>query len=131
MDDQYTVWSVLVVFFIVMAIYMIPTIVAFHRQHPSRWFIGLVNFVFGCSIIGWFGSLIWASHAFHKSPSGSNGGETGLNIFINDVSAAEKSAISNDAVQSLTRLKSLLDQGVISDAEFTAMKNKYLLLAMQ
>lgn len=116
---------------VLFALYMLPTIIAFHRQHPNRWFIGLVNFVFGCSVIGWLGSLIWACHAFLRSPEGDNGGETGLNIFINDTNKVERSQLNSDALDNIAKLKSLLDQGIINNDEFTKMKSKYIDAAMR
>lgn len=116
---------------VVLALYMLPTIIAFHRVHPNRWLIGLVNFVFGCSVIGWVGSLIWACHAFLKSPTGNNGGETGLNLFINDVSASDRAHISDEALDNLVKLKSLREQNVISEDEFRTMKARYINLSLQ
>ena len=70
-------------------LYFLPSIIAFNRHHANRWPILLVNTVFGTTVIGWFGSLIWAFHAVHKpvnTPVGqqSPGGQSGLNIFAND-----------------------------------------------
>lgn len=65
--------------------YMFPTIVAFGRGHPNRWVIGLLNFVFGATVLGWVGCLIWAFHRIHSPKSGgSTGGESGLNLYAND-----------------------------------------------
>src|ERR1700712_3530260 len=68
-------------------IYIIPTLVAFHRNHPNRWLILAINVAFGATIIGWIGPLVWALNVAHRSnePNGSHGGESGLNIFINDI----------------------------------------------
>lgn len=69
---------------ILLAIYLIPLIVAFVRHHPNRWAIAAINVALGGTGIAWLGSLVWAMGAVHKSPTGSNGGESGLNLFIND-----------------------------------------------
>ncbi len=75
---------VLLIVVIGLIIFFIPTIVAFRRGHPNRWPILLINAVFGGTGLGWFGALIWASNAVHKSETGSQGGESGLNVFVND-----------------------------------------------
>ena len=43
-----------------LVIFFIPTIVAFRRDHRNRWVIFLINFVFGATVLGWIGALIWA-----------------------------------------------------------------------
>jgi len=40
--------------------YWIPTIVAFVRNHPSKFAILMVNFFFGWTFVGWLISLVWA-----------------------------------------------------------------------
>ena len=45
---------------IVIAIYMIPTIIAALRGHRSVWAIGVVNFAFGWTGIFWIIALIWS-----------------------------------------------------------------------
>ena len=40
-------------------LFFIPTIVAFRRDHRNRWIIFLINFVFGATVLGWIGALIW------------------------------------------------------------------------
>jgi hypothetical protein len=73
------------VFLIVGMIYIAPSIVAFRRDHPSRWIILVINLAFGGTIIGWGVALAWALHAVHRPGSTGSGGESGLNLFINDV----------------------------------------------
>lgn len=69
---------------VVILFYLIPTFVAFARKHPNRWVIAVINVAFGGTVIGWFGALVWAMSVAHVSATGSNGGESGLNIFAND-----------------------------------------------
>lgn len=40
--------------------YFIPSIVAFGRRQPHRWFIFLLNLSLGGSGIGWIAALIWS-----------------------------------------------------------------------
>jgi threonine/homoserine/homoserine lactone efflux protein len=49
-----------IVFLIIGMIYIAPSIVAFRRDHPSRWIILVINLAFGGTIIGWGVALAWA-----------------------------------------------------------------------
>jgi hypothetical protein len=113
------------------AVYMIPTIVAFRRGHPNRWLIGVINICFGATGIGWLGSLVWACQAVHRSPTGNHGGESGLNIavndpvlvkVVNDESASTQRADIDEIAGKLSRLKALADQGAISMEEYARLK---------
>jgi hypothetical protein len=42
------------------AIYLLPTIIAFHRMHRSRWMILVLNLAFGATLVGWVIALVWA-----------------------------------------------------------------------
>lgn len=44
----------------VLAVYLIPTIIAFTRGHASKWGIGVLNIVLGWSLIFWVVALIWS-----------------------------------------------------------------------
>ena len=41
-------------------LFFLPTFIAFRRGHRNRWVIFLINFVFGATVLGWIGALIWA-----------------------------------------------------------------------
>lgn len=43
-----------------LAVYFIPTIVAFHRDVQPRVAIGLLNLFFGWTFLVWVALLIWA-----------------------------------------------------------------------
>jgi hypothetical protein len=43
-----------------LVLFFLPTIIAFRRDHRNRWVIFLINFVFGATVLGWIGALIWA-----------------------------------------------------------------------
>ena len=45
---------------IAIVLFFLQTIVAFRRDHRNRWVIFLINLVFGVTILGWVGALIWA-----------------------------------------------------------------------
>lgn len=119
-------------FLIIIAIYVAPTFVAFRRNHPNRWPILLINVVFGGTILGWGVALAWALRAVHRTGSTSSGGESGLNVFVNDVRRVQlveplqppkpHAAISEE----LERLHDLFIRGVISQDEFNSLKARLL-----
>ncbi|WP_213736029.1 superinfection immunity protein [Bradyrhizobium sp. dw_411] len=117
-------------FLIVGIIYIMPSIVAFRRNHPNRWIILVINIAFGGTVIGWGIALVWAMRAAHRVGSTSSGGESGLNLFINDakkIQVVEPPAISHPSVaQELERLHDLLTRGAISQAEFDDLKANLL-----
>jgi Superinfection immunity protein len=45
------------------AIYFVPALVAFFRRQQNRWFILVLNFLFGWTIVGWIICLEWAARA--------------------------------------------------------------------
>ena len=51
--------AILVMLF-VLAVYLIPTIIAFARGHASKWGIGVLNIVLGWSLVFWVVALIWS-----------------------------------------------------------------------
>ncbi|MGP2490709.1 superinfection immunity protein [Mesorhizobium sp. PUT5] len=136
-DVVATVLGFLLVLVILGVVYFLPTIIAFHRQHPNRWVILILNVVLGGTIIVWLGCLVWAFKAVHLTddPSGSHGGESGLNIVANDVKRVRLEALppplppppdNTDLIGRLERLKRLLDDGAIDAAQFRRMRNKII-----
>jgi hypothetical protein len=119
-----------IVLLIIGAIYVAPTLVAFRRDHPNRWIILVINVAFGGTIIGWGIALAWAMRAAHRVGSTSSGGESGLNLFINDVKriqVVEPPPLPQASVtQELERLHGLLVQGAISQIEFNGLKARLL-----
>lgn len=53
------------------AIYFLPTIIAFKRSHRNRWIIFLLN-IFGATIILWVIALVWALNKFDDPVKGGN-----------------------------------------------------------
>lgn len=116
------------IFLVFVAIYGAPSFVAFRRHHPNRWLILLINAVFGGTIIGWGIAMIWALRAAHRPGSTNSGGESGLNLFVNDVKKIEivdpPPFSQSSTAQELERLHGLLTRGIISQGEFDALKAK-------
>ena len=48
------------IFVVGLALYFIPTIVAFARVHPSRRSIAVVNVLTGWTVLGWVAAFVWA-----------------------------------------------------------------------
>jgi len=131
-------------------ILMIPTFIAFYRQHPNRWLIGVINVVFGPTLFGWLICLVWALDAAHRSPTGNHGGESGLNLFANDVqdirlvqtpeassaaqpepqghqsSRTEPADPHADDTAQLKRLKQLFEQGLLDQDEYGHLKGQVI-----
>lgn len=125
--------TAVILFLLLFALFMIPTIVAFVRSHPNRWPIAIINVFFGGTGVGWVGSLIWALQAVHRSPTGNHGGESGLNLFANDIRTAPVNAprplVATDIDMlsaRLLRLKALQENGALSMAEYDSLKREAL-----
>ena len=69
--------------------------------------------------------MVWACRALHKSTSttGSDGGESGLNLFVND-EVKVRNLVVNDAPSQLAQLKALLDAKAINKREFEELKSR-------
>ena len=146
-DSVLITLALIVLILVILLVVFIPTIVAFRREHPNRWLIFVVNLAFGGTVVGWVAALVWALHYAHISEDGSNGGESGINLFTNDpVTMRIEPALNNaqmpidpslqataqaltakdDAVATLQRLKALADSGAISTEEYAALKASVL-----
>lgn len=120
-------------------IYMIPSWVAFRRQHPNRFVILAVNVAFGATGIGWIGSLVWALHRVHlpADPTQSRGGQSGLNIFMHDAKVVHVAEVPGPgrwgagrdtawAVTKLEALNRLRDAGHLTAEEYARLKAEVL-----
>jgi hypothetical protein len=129
-DDTAFIIFLGIAFLIVGVVYIMPSIVAFRRDHLNRWIILVINVAFGGTIIGWGVALAWAMRAAHRAGSTSSGGESGLNLFINDVKriqVVEPPPLRQTSVShELERLHALLVRGAISQTEFDGLKAKLL-----
>lgn len=52
--------AAILVFLFILAVYLIPTIIAFSRGHASKWGIGVLNIILGWSLVFWVVALIWS-----------------------------------------------------------------------
>lgn len=125
---------------IVLAVYCFPAIIAFMRHHPNRWLILAINIFLGYTGIVWAFCLVWAFRKLHD-PSSSNesdtsGGESGLNLFTNDIKTVRLLPANNERnnyedshrvhLDELERLATLKERGILTEEEFDAQKAKLL-----
>ncbi len=52
--------STILMLMAVVLLYMLPTFIAFGREHPRRQDVALVNILLGWTLIGWIGAFLWA-----------------------------------------------------------------------
>lgn len=118
------------IFFIAMlavfaVVYITPSWIAFSRDHPNRWVILVINIVFGGTVLGWCVALVWALRAVHVD-SANSGGQSGLNLFVNDTKKIEVVPAVGLPVthvsSELERLHGLLMKNAISQQEFDTLK---------
>lgn len=114
--------------------YFLPSIIAFNRGHPNRWLIFVINAAFGVTFFGWLICLVWALNAIHKPIQGEHGGQSGLNLFVNDEKririvneAPSTETVSlSDHIRKLEQLKSVFDKGGITQDEYDSLRSKIL-----
>jgi len=116
---------------VALVIILLPAIIAFRRHHPNRWLILAVTLVFGATLLGWLVAMVWALNVAHAPKEGSEGGEGGLNLFVNDpqrgeIVAPQGSSMPLDIAGELERLVSLRDNGSLTEEEFGALKARVL-----
>ena len=47
----------------IVVIYLLPTLIAFGREHPWRQDLAVANILLGWTLIGWIAVFLWASLA--------------------------------------------------------------------
>lgn len=93
---------IVVILFVTVLIYLIPTIIAVKKSHPNKVAIILIDIFLGWSLIGWLGALVWAC-----------------------INPSEEKT-SGNKYENLNNLQRLKEQGVITEEEFENEKNKLL-----
>jgi hypothetical protein len=99
------------------AFYFIPTIVGFHKKSAGGIFV--INFFFGWTLVGWVGALVWALNSDDTR-------RTHINDSLDSVAVNTTSSGNTDNIDKLLKLKSLLDSGALTQAEFEKEKSKIL-----
>lgn len=57
--QNFTILELLLVV-LIFAIYFLPTLIAFLRQHKNKLAIFLLNLLLGWTVLGWVVSLVWS-----------------------------------------------------------------------
>jgi hypothetical protein len=57
--QNFTILELLLVV-LISAIYFLPTLIAFLRQHKNSLAIFLLNLLLGWTVLGWVASLVWS-----------------------------------------------------------------------
>ena len=91
------------------ALYFLPTIIAYKRKHANKGIIFLIDFLLGWTFLGWAACLGWAF-------LDTDGSKTN-NIFRN---------VGGNKYEDLEKLHKLKENGTITDAEFETEKAKLL-----
>ncbi|MBF0549551.1 MAG: superinfection immunity protein [Deltaproteobacteria bacterium] len=65
--------GLLILGLIALAIYVLPSIIAFLREHPYAFPICAINILLGWSIIGYVAALVWAVWPLHRRYDRYNG----------------------------------------------------------
>ncbi|QAX85903.1 iduronate sulfatase [Pseudomonas sp. DTU12.3] len=103
----------IVLLFLMIATYFLPSFNAFSRKHPERWPIFMLDLFLGWTIIGWVVSLVW-------SVSSTQSADT---IHVQPQSQSQS---EEDKYQKLERIGSLKEKGLLTESEFEAEKAKLL-----
>ena len=62
-DGMFGSTSTILMLMAVIVIYILPTLIAFGREHPRRQDVLVLNLLLGWTLIGWVGVFLWASLA--------------------------------------------------------------------
>ena len=125
----------LVIIFILLPLYFLPTIIAMTRKSPNSTAIFLLNFFLGWTFVGWICALIWAfssnskqaptvvvhntSQSYsqeHKAENVPPKQTTYNNVY------STKLLTQQDKIDHLRQLKQLLDDGILTNEEFNVQK---------
>jgi len=104
----------IVIFFIAVIIYFLPSFNASSRKHPNTSSIVLLNLFLGWTLIGWVASLVWSASSIAKPEPA-----------VAPVAHSTPSE-DGDKYQKIERLGSLKDRGLITEDEYQAEKIKLL-----
>jgi Superinfection immunity protein len=55
--------TTVIVLLLILLIYLLPTLIAYSREHPRRAEIVVVNIFLGWTLIGWIAVFLWAALA--------------------------------------------------------------------
>ncbi|MBP1222850.1 superinfection immunity protein [Flavobacterium sp. 1355] len=105
-----------------LAIYFLPTLIAVSRKKTNRTAITLLNFFLGWTFIGWIAALVWACLKDNETHTI----VVNNTPYIKEENPIQKNNDFDEKLNSLQKLKILLDSGVLSQEEFEQQKSKLL-----
>jgi hypothetical protein len=98
------------------AVYLLPGIIASHRNHHQKVAIWVLNIFGGWTGFGWVGALVWA----FTNPSASS------DRTVVQVSREVPTQAPVDVAAEIERFAKLHTDGLLTEEEFTAKKKKLL-----
>jgi hypothetical protein len=107
--SDYSNTLVLIVFFVSLAVYFLPSLVASTRLHPNSKPIMLLNLFLGWTLMGWVGALIWSASKI-DSPT----------------IKPDEQVVEPDKYAKLERISLLKERGVLTEPEFLSEKERIL-----
>lgn len=120
--------------FVLLVPYFIPTIIAVVRRKASAVGVFFLNLFLGWTFIGWIGALIWALSADRgptvivnnaPPPPPQSSPPPPMHGYTN-VTIRKPAPTQQDKIDQLRQLKQLLDEGVLTEAEFNRQKAQIL-----
>jgi hypothetical protein len=66
-DGMSDATTTVILLLLVLILYLLPTVIAFGREHPSRSTLALLNIALGWTLIGWIAVFLWALMAETES----------------------------------------------------------------
>lgn len=107
--SDYSNTLVLIVFFVCVAVYFLPSLIASTRLHSNLNPIILLNVFLGWTLIGWVAALVWSASKIDSQA----------------VKPDEK-AVEPDKYAKLERISLLKERGVLTESEFLSEKERIL-----
>lgn len=107
--SDYSNTLALFIFFVCVAVYFLPSLIASTRLHPNLNPIILLNVFLGWTLIGWVGALIWS-----------------VSKIDSQAVKPEEKAVEPDKYAKLERISLLKDRGVLTEPEFLSEKERIL-----
>lgn len=105
-----------------LAIYLVPSLIAASRQHINAGAIFALNLFLGWTLLGWGAALVWAVTA-QQAATGPPAGEVRRYGPATEEPRAEQSA-KRDIAGEIDRLAALREKGALSEDEFQRLKEK-------
>ncbi|MEM9356989.1 MAG: superinfection immunity protein [Pseudomonadota bacterium] len=82
------IYSLLLIFwlYMVLSLYFLPTIISEQQRHPRRTIIGVLNVLFGWTVLGWLVTMAWACKgAHHEAPAGNWTRERKKKVLVGEI----------------------------------------------